>query len=262
MPLSLPSSNPATVATSPQPNPPVFVVGYTCHRCRDMGWVYTTDNPKHPEFGKVFPCECKAHDFAERRRQHLLKIDGLQPDERLRKFENFVISDDNRRAYQAVTEAITKRRGMITLTGGWGMGKTELLTCAVNKARNAGIPAVYATTAHLMDHLRQAYKPGAELDIDERWNLLTSAEVLAVDELEKFNTTEWALERFSRLIDERWRSMGNLLTLLATNAKLERLPGDVFSRLQDGRAQVVNLAGPDMRPFNQWDDSQPAKAGV
>lgn len=218
-----------------------------------MGWVYHTDNPKSKDFGKAFPCECKAADFTERRRLYLIGIDGLQADDRNHEFERFQITDGNRRAYEVVTDAVTKRKGMITLTGAWGLGKTELLTCAVNTARNAGIPAVYATTAHLMDYLRQAYKPGAELDIDERWNLLTSAEVLAVDELEKFNTTEWALERFSRLIDERWRAMGSLLTLFATNAKLERLPGDVFSRLQDGRAQVVKMAGPDMRPFNQWE---------
>lgn len=243
-------------------NPPVWVQGYACHRCKDLGWVYTTDNPKHPQFGKAFPCECQTANFVERRRQYLIKIDGLRPEDRLHKFENFELTDGNRQAYQIVTDAVKRRRGMITLTGGWGLGKTELLTCAVNAARNAGIPAVYATTAHLMDYLRQAYKPGAELDIDERWNLLTSAEVLAVDELEKFNTTEWALERFSRLIDERWRAMGSLLTLFATNAKLERLPGDVFSRLQDGRAQVVTLVGPDMRPFNQWVDVARPEAGA
>lgn len=244
------------------PNPPVWVQGYTCHVCKDLGWVYHTDNPKSPDFGKAFPCQCQSANLAERRRLYLLGIDGLQPDERKHTFTEFRITDGNRSAYRAVTEAIIKRKGMITLTGAWGLGKTELLTCAVNAARDAGIPAVYATTAHIMDYLRQAYKPGAEYDIDQRWDLLTNAEVLAVDELEKFNTTEWALERFSRLIDMRWRAMGNLLTLFATNAELNRLPGDVFSRLQDGRAQVIKLAGPDMRPFNQWDEGQPAKVAA
>jgi DNA replication protein DnaC len=229
-----------------------MIVGYDCHQCKDVGWVYRSDNPKSPDFGKAFPCECREHINAERRRQYLFQIDGLTPGDRTHVFEEFQINPGNRAAYDAVTGALVKRRGMITLTGKWGLGKTELLICAVNRARESGIPAVYTTTAQLFDYLRQAYKPGEEIDIDRRWQLLTSAEVLAVDELEKFNATPWAMERFSRLIDERWRCMGNLLTLLATNARIEQLPGDVTSRLEDGRAEIVTLGGSDMRKFNEW----------
>ena len=233
-------------------NPAVAVAGYHCHVCKDLGWVYRSDDPKHPLFGKAFRCECREYDDDRRRQQYLLDIDGLRPEDRRRAFEDFEITDGNRQAYRAVTDGITKRRGFITLEGAWGLGKTELLICAVNKARDAGIPAVYTTTAALLDYLRQAYKPGVELDADRRWDLLMGVEVLAIDELEKFNATEWALERFSRLVDERWRRMNNSLTMFATNAKIEALPGDVQSRMEDGRAQIITLGGTDMRKFNEW----------
>jgi hypothetical protein len=92
----------------------------------------------------------------------------------------------------------------------------------------------------LLDYLRAAYNPdNRELSFDSRWDLLVRAEVLALDELDEFNTTPWAMERFLRLIDERWRNMQTRLTLLATNSALSQLPPKVASRLRDGRALVV-----------------------
>lgn len=231
------------------------VVGYACHLCHDQGWFYKDVAPGNPDFGKAFPCECREQVNAERRRNYLFSIDGLSPEDRFLRFEDFVITDENREAYFAVTDALTRHRGMVTLTGPWGVGKSNLLISAINKAREAGMAAVYATTAQLFDYLRRAYKPGEEIDIDQRWDLLVGADVLAIDELEKFAATPWALERFSRLIDERWHAMSGRLTLLATNAKVEQLPGDVTSRLEDGRAKIVTITGTDMRKFNEWGDA-------
>ena len=47
--------------------------------------------------------------------------------------------------------------------------------------------------------------------------------MLALDELDEFRQSDWAMERFHRLIDERWRSMEERLTLLATNANMRML---------------------------------------
>lgn len=253
MPKSEASNRPTSHSPSggSLPNPPLME-GYTCHVCKDMGWVYRTDNPRHPDFGRAFQCECRHEDNERRRREYLLRIDGLSAEERRRDFRHFQITEGNAKAFYAVTDGVAVRHGIITLTGPWGLGKTELLICAINAARSANIPAVYTTTAGLLDYLRQAYKPGVELDIDQRWELLVNAEVLAIDELEKFNATEWAKERFCRLIDERWRRIGKTLTLFATNEPIERLPGDVQSRIADGRAQVITVIGSDMRPFNEW----------
>ena len=137
---------------------------------------------------------------------------------------------------------------MVTLSGPTGTGKSTLLICAVNTAREANIPSVYVTVSDLLDYLRAAYNPERrDLSFDGRWDLLVSAEVLAPDELDEFNSTPWAAERFLRLIDERWCNMQTLLTMLATNSGLSRLPPKVASRLGDGRASVWTLGGEDMR---------------
>lgn len=215
-----------------------------------MGWVYhdlpTTDR----DFGKAFRCQCKDEYDTERRRAYLLRIDGLTPREREMSFADLEGANDSVAAH--LQNAVTLRRGLITLMGKPGTGKSSMLISAVNSARDANVPAVYTTVTDLLDYLRQAYAPHTELSFDARWDLLVRCEVLALDELDEFNTTPWAIERFLRLIDERWRAMDDHLTLCATNSRLNTLPEKVASRLRDGRAQVMELTGADMRPYQRW----------
>jgi hypothetical protein len=87
--------------------------------------------------------------------------------------------------------------------------------------------------------------------------MLVNARCLALDEMTAFSVTPWAAERFERLIDERWRSMRDLLTICAFNAAEEPeegssgLPGVVESRLRDVRAQWINVGGKDMRQIRR-----------
>lgn len=214
-----------------------------------MGWV-TPDVPTHhPDFGKAVRCRCKTQDDIVRRQRWLMQVDGLTPQERRLGFQ-FLELDHNAHAIETVIEHVQRRRGMVTLTGKPGLGKTALLICAVNAARDANVPAVYTTVTDLLDYLKAAYNPNhTGPTFDSRWDLLIRCEVLALDELDEFNTTPWAMERFLRLIDERWRRMDQGLTLMATNSRVNALPDKVASRMRDARAYVIEMSGPDMRPF-------------
>lgn len=220
-----------------------------CDLCGDNGFVLSPAPVGHPDFGKAIRCKCRYHADVDKRRAWLLQIDGLTEAERALRF-GVLDRRDNGAAVDAVVAHTAARRGMVTLTGKPGLGKSALLICAVNAAREAGAAAVYTTVTDLLDYLRAAYNPQAEgPGFDGRWDLLIKADVLALDELDEFNTTPWAMERFMRLIDERWRRMDEGLTLLATNSRINALPGKVASRLRDGRAVVIEMAGPDMRPY-------------
>ncbi len=195
-----------------------------------------------------------AAEAAARRRGYLEKIDGLKPDERTLLLAGYRVSRYNRAAVKAVRDGIERRAGLITVYGAFGVGKTALLQAAVNEMRNADQTAVYVPFADLLAWLRAAFDPAAERDPEDqsftrRWELLTTCRCLALDELSSFNPTPWATERFERLIDERWRSMGNLLTLTAFNGDVSDLPGAgmVESRLRDRRAALVEIDGVDMR---------------
>lgn len=248
------SDNSQSESESKNPTPVREV--YKCFMCRDMGWLYGVDhkgeviwNNGHPP---IVRCKCQTGQDSERRRRYLLRIDGLNPSERQKRFDDLVRHEYNGAAIRLVESCLEWRRGIVTLTGGPGTGKSTLLMCAVNQARESNVTAVYTTVTDLLDYLRQAYAPNTDLNFDARWDTLIRCEVLALDELDEFNTTPWAMERFLRLIDERWRAMDRCLTLCATNARLNSLPEKVASRLRDGRAHVAEMKGVDMRQYQSW----------
>ncbi len=127
-------------------------------------------------------------------------------------------------------------------------GYMRSLSPTVVKVMDGGQPDY----AWLRANLPNALILARDWAFDARWDLLIRAEVLALDELDEFNTTPWAMERFMRLMDERWRAMDSRLTLCATNSRINALPEKVASRLRDGRAQIVETAGSDQRPYQAW----------
>ncbi len=200
-----------------------------------------------------------AAEAARRRAAYLQKIDGLNDHERGITLADFLQTKHNREAIAAVAAAMEQRRGLITLWGRFGVGKTGLMMAAVNACRQADMTAMYRTTADALAWLRagfdQSGRDGEDFSCEKRWHLLTRAGCLALDEMTAFSVTPWAAERFERLIDERWRSMGDLLTICAFNADVAGtgefmqtgLPDVVESRLRDRRAQWIHMGGMDMR---------------
>jgi DNA replication protein DnaC len=157
----------------------------------------------------------------------------------------------------AALDILDRGRGWLTFWGKPGVGKTYLLAAVVNEARKRDMPAVYTTMAELLDDFRRTFDPGSPVPFAALWEAVTTAQVLAVDELEKFNTTDWAEERFFMLIEKRYREADQLLTIFATNKRVERgfmmmddsyAAGYLESRLTDGRFAVVEIGGGDVRP--------------
>ena len=229
---------------------------YSCLVCKDLRWVYHDVPTTHAEFGKAHRCVCQTSGDGARMREYLLRIDGLTDRERRLRFVDLVVTPDNQEAWDAAFTAVERLRGLVTLVGQPGLGKSSLLVCAVNAARDERrVKAVYTKVASVLEYLRNAYHPEkGDLSFDGRWDLLVNCDVLALDELTRFNATPWALEKFHALLDERWRNMDRRVTLLATNGGLGELDESIASRLQDGRARVVTLAGQDMRPLAEWDE--------
>ena len=128
----------------------------------------------------------------------------------------------------------------------------------------AGRVVVYTTMADLLDDLRQTFKPKAGLDFSQLFNDVLEAEVLCLDEIEKFSPTLWAEEKFYQIVDHRYRHWNTCVTVLATNRRIgldqailaeTRFPGYLESRIMDGRFMqldqfwTVSDARPALRPM-------------
>jgi len=194
------------------------------------------------EYGRVCLVECPSCNGIEARQVYLRWLCGLRGGELDTNFNSC-------HETQPVAEAlrVLHGSGWLTIHGGVGTGKTYLLTAIVNEARQRGMLSIYSTMSNILDHLRRAHKPGAEVDFDSLWENIMRCQVLCLDEVEKFNSTPWADEKFSQMIDARYRAWTSTTTVLATNS-LEDVPGYLKSRAMDGRFQIVFSGDADVRP--------------
>ena len=96
--------------------------------------------------------------------------------------------------------------------GKYGVGKTRLLACIVNGRGSGPHSAIYTTTADVLDYLRSAYAPTADVSYDTRLETLREARVLALDEFDRWATTAGHEKFFQRM---EYRNASNLLTVFA-----------------------------------------------
>lgn len=244
-PTGSPPPRPSGTDSPPSSASPLRRDEYACPTCKDKGWLVYDVAPGHPLFSARVRCTA-CGPAAEQ--AHLRSICGL-PEEMLAwTFENTLRHAGNSAAFD-IARLLAERPGhIITLLGGFGIGKTQLLACIVNAARVAGLTAVYTTTANALDSLRRTFDADdATGSYDARWEFLTTADVLCLDEFDRWNRSPWAEEKFFQLVDARYTHQARRLTAFAGNACVEELPPYVASRIRDARNYLFELTGQDVR---------------
>lgn len=180
-------------------------------------------------------------------------IGGLYADEIKSLNWNCVLPDasDGIKALQPVRNACQLGYGMGLLYGTYGQAKTLLMKIAVVDAIRNGKRAHYVKLTTLLDDIRLAYdeeehKMASLLDRIEEWNNL---DLLCLDEFDKSAKTEWALDRFFNLIDDRYQMAvrQKSITLLAANfnnsQKIPETLGYLMSRIEDNRFSITDADG-------------------
>lgn len=226
----------------------------TCEICEDTGY-YRLDLPfGHPQFGKAIRCECKAQEDAQR----LQRLSGLHESERKIRLADIETSrPGTARMVNACKDFLAYPFQIVTIHGGPGNGKTMVLQAAVNQSLESGKRAIYVTSFDLISYIRAAFNPQDKKVIDEdaysRLRRFEEIEILAIDEFDKVRMTEWVQEQITDLIDRRYRLAleGQAGTLIAMNGDPVNLPDWIYSRLRDGRNQIINNSDNDLRPLFQ-----------
>ena len=230
-----------------------------CPACGDLGWLRAGARPGEPEFGRLVRCPTCAEP---ERRRWLAQNCGLEGTALALRLDDWMggrwteteeaerqrLIQQRREAWKALRGAVDGRVGLWTFWGDFGAGKTHALAVIVNECRERLGEAYYAPLATLLDHLRALI--GARLETSDYWRRLLDVPVLALDEVTRFNATDWAREKLFVLVDTRYRRRASHLTAFATNEDPRRAlpPGEdmgyLFSRMREGR--LVELRG-DMR---------------
>jgi DNA replication protein DnaC len=267
-----------------------------CENCNDLGrvmvWKVTGGPSQWPPTGKgsikwmdldrgegwysgeMLSDTCTACNESGRR-LYLITVSGLSGNELDTKLHHFLADGALARkapaieAARNVLEMGRKAHGFLTYHGGYGVGKTLLLKALVNEYRMIGHPAAYRTMAGLLGEIRENFGDNQgvnprSLGVNRVEDVIEyyarRAKVLALDEVDRVNLTDWAKETIFRLINARYENQGELLTIVATNTAPDNLDQELqylASRMKSG--QIVEVPGPDMRPAqgmkqNEWTD--------
>ena len=215
-----------------------------CPLCKGKGFL-TYDVPYgNPLFDAMPPCPMCSENRAPKA---LAAVCGLPPKLQTVTFDKTVRHPGNAAAYDAALERARQPREFLTLTGPTGVGKSCLLAAIVNEALSRRLAAYYTTTADLLDLLRSSFQPGAETDYESQWERLKTVRVLTLDELDRFNQSDWALEKFFQLMSARFDYGHDRLTCFASNAGIDTFPAYLQSRMRDRQSCLFELTGMDVR---------------
>jgi DNA replication protein DnaC len=147
--------------------------------------------------------------------------------------------------------------GWLTFGGDYGVGKTALLYATLNALADRHIFGRYITAPELIDKLRNLVRSGGDPDAYlDRW---CAAPLIAIDEIDKYDATEFSEKSIFRLFNARYQRLATAGTLLAYNLdRASRLPPFLRSRIDDGRFKHIRLMGGDVRPamgedLDAWD---------
>lgn len=233
-----------------------------CPICAGTGYVRQNPDARvgDPDFGKVEMCP------TARRLTFMDKLARGEIDPRIgltayeiQSLHWDLIRDglsEGHKARKAVQSAYQTGHGVVFLFGKNGQAKTLALKIAVATALSDGKRAAYANMLSVLDDIRMAFdeRENKQTELVHRMEWWISLDMLAIDELDKTNSTDWARERIFQLIDTRYQRAvrQEALTVIAANYdSTDELGAYLRSRIEDNRfiqaGMVVHLNGPDGR---------------
>ena len=232
--------------TQSHPQPTQLVTEAVCAICRGAGWVKEAVPFGHPNFGVLFPCQCKQREWARQKAIELAQMSNLAAfsDKTFATFNPFI--PGLREALPQVRSYARQPDGWLTLLGPYGVGKTHLAAAIANEALERGEHVLFAVVPDLLDHLRATFGPQSTVAYDERFELVRTVTLLILDDLGTESATPWAREKLYQLINHRYNE--RLAMVVTTNLKPEAIEPRIYSRLCDGGCGVIiTIAAQDYR---------------
>jgi len=225
-----------------------------CPVCKGAGYLVKDVPPGHPDFGKLYPCQCKVEELTAKRPMDLWDLSQLGELARMT-FESFRPEgvglnaekrENLRRAYERAKQFAQGATGWLILKGGYGCGKTHLAAAIANHRIANGQPVLFVVTPDLLDHLRAAFAPASTVSFDERFEEVRNAPLLILDDLGTQSATPWAQEKLYQILNYRYNA--RLPTVVTTNRELEEIDLRLRSRLVDpDLSEIVTILAPDFR---------------
>lgn len=218
-----------------------------CNVCKDIGLIGLDVPFAHEKFGRLYPCPNCQPDHYE---LDLESTTGLVKTEREMNWKDVADINNAIEAVEAVKSTLERGYGWVFLWGNCGLAKTLILQIAIAESLRASKDAKYIRMVEVIDNLKTAFdKKDSGSDENRKIETWSNLPVLAIDEFEKINETDWASNRRFLLLDRRYQEAirEKSITIFASNQNPEHLEEYLASRVYDNRFKVVHLIGADVR---------------
>lgn len=219
-----------------------------CPMCDGVGWVKPDLYPHDPGFGRAIACTCRLMSNAQR----YLEWSGLTLSERRMSIDYGPTVQSHPEAVEAMRRIIENPVGWTIAYGPNGTGKSGLLRATVAECCRVGIRAKYINAAALLAEIRSTYDYD-DMHETEVFNRYINYRVLAIDEIDAVQSSDWSTSTLTRIYDERHRLIDTTATLFATNMMPQERNGRYVltnnnrldDRLRDAR--MLMMDGASMR---------------
>ncbi|MYI85657.1 MAG: hypothetical protein F4081_02435, partial [Dehalococcoidia bacterium] len=231
------AATPETELQDPPPAPADEPGEDDCSRCGGAGFVRRERALDDPRFGRAEPCSCVLDEAGEVRRSRLERISNLGA---LTRFTFETLGEDAPSVTARVRAYAAEPDGWLVLKGASGSYKTHLAAAIANERIARGEPVLFRFTPDLLDELRASYEPAdGEPGFDTLFELVRTAPLLILDDIDAAASSEWAREKLFQLINARYNAA--LPTVCTCYSLTESLDERLSRRLASGT--VLDLSG-------------------
>ena len=236
----------------------------TCKLCGGKGFIPQPPSDEYPT-GSVRICQCVRRAQQRQRLAELMKISGLTAqvvaEWSFKSFHPELARADGagQRHLAEVAgrcEAYAREpKGWLVLSGPYGSGKSHLAYAVASACLRAGHAVYISTVPDLLEALRRGYGRQDNDSFERRYDAISRAELLVLDDLGAQSDTSWATEKLYQIVDFRYRRRLPLMVTTNVNpfAPGDRIDPRIHSRLMDGAhvpggfSQVQLLTAGDYR---------------
>jgi DNA replication protein DnaC len=239
--------------------------------CDGSGFYKEMRPAGHPNFGKLFACQCRLQQHAEqlaaRQRERLSQFETEMGGElaicslenyNLRRASSDKARQSMKQARDMCIDYANTPEGWIYLYGPTGVGKSHLAAATGRALANRNnLTLAYISEPELMKYLRQGWGQKGEESTDSRMTLLQEAGLLVIDDIGTAHRGKgdrvWADEQILELLMPRYQH--GRFTILTSNLKLDDIDEPrIRSRIkgqtnvdQTGRQQCLMVMNSDQR---------------
>src|SRR3954453_11858492 len=219
--------------------------------CDGSGWILGPEDVARP-------CECRAERMNRGRSRGISSV--IPPRYRGVSFDRPPVSDMARdlqtkiavnqvKAFVDDLDARLQEGRGLWLFGDTGTGKTTLAMLISKAALEAGKTVAIYSLPKLLARIRRTYdsEPGGDSYLS-LFELLTSVDLLHIDDLGAEKRSDWVLEQLYALVNERYEAQRSILitTNLPHPELKEQIGGRTISRLTQ-MCDEVEVRGSDQR---------------